>query len=120
MIVSFSELAKDDIDGIWDFSTKRWGERQTDKYMNQMENRFQWLAENPHLGTKRDEVKEGYHSYFQGEHTIFYRESSNGIEIMGIPRQREDVIQHLSLEHTQELSQEKITPPEIEYDEPER
>lgn len=116
MTVSFSESAKDDIDRIWDFSIKRWGERQTDKYMHQMENRFQWLDENPHLGRKRDEVKEGYLSYFQGEHTIFYRVTSDGIEILGIPRQTEDVIKHLEIDTPSQnlLSQQTETP----FDEP--
>jgi len=58
---------------------------------------MKWLAENPHFGTERDEVKEGYLSYFQGSHTIFYRETEEGIEIVDIPHQKEDVIQHLDI-----------------------
>jgi len=97
--------AENDIKDIWDYSVDQWGEQQAGKYSEQLEHRLTWLTENPHLGTKRNEVKEGYLSYFQGKHTIFYRDTSNGIEIIGIPHQNEDVTQHLKIERTQKYSQ---------------
>jgi len=74
------------------------GEHQANKYINQMESRFEWLTTNSHLGAKRNEVKEGYLSYFEGKHTIFYRKAGEDIEIIGIPHQNEDVIKHLDIE----------------------
>ena len=97
MTFILSKEAKKDIDDIWDYTFDNWGELQADKYTTELENRFEWLTENPHLGEKRDEVKEGYLSYFQGSHTIFYRQTKDGIEILGIPHQNEDVIQHLGV-----------------------
>ncbi len=105
-----SELSQNDLTNIRDYSIETWGEKQAEKYMGQLESRFEWLVVNPKLGLERDEIKEGYQSYFEGKHTIFYRETSEGIEIIGVPSQSEDVIQHLSIEHTQE-----VEPSEMEY-----
>jgi len=72
-------------------------QKQAEKYMTQLENRFEWLVKNPDIGMDRKELKEGYRSYFEGKHTIFYRKSKIGIEIIGVPNQSEDVIQHMSI-----------------------
>lgn len=68
--------------------------KQTEKYTIQLRDRMRWLAENPHFGMQRDEVEEGYLSYFEGSHTIFYRTSGKDTEIIGIPHQKEDVLKH--------------------------
>jgi len=54
----------------------------------------------PLFRKKRDEVKEGYQSYFQGSHTIFYREIGEDIEILGIPHQNEDIELHVETSQT--------------------
>lgn len=105
-----SKLSQDDLINIRDYTNEQWGQKQADKYMAQLEKRFEWLVKNPDLGMERNEIKEDYRSYFEGKHTIFYRKSENGIEIIGVPNQSEDVIQHMSIEHTLEQK-----PPEIEY-----
>ena len=69
--------------------------KQRNIYLAQLDNRFQWLADNPGLGLNRDEIKEGYRSFLQGEHIIFYRTKSNDIEIIGILHQKMDVKKRL-------------------------
>jgi len=91
--------AEENIKEIWNYSVDQWGEDQAKKYGEQLEHRFEWLADNAHLGKERDEVKEGYLSYFQRKHTIFYREAKDGIEIIGIPHQSEDVEQHFDIDN---------------------
>ena len=91
--------AEENIKEIWNYTVDRWGESQATKYGEELEHRFEWLAENAHLGKERDEVKQGYLSYFQGKHTIFYRVSEEGIEIIGIPHQSEDVEQQFEIDN---------------------
>jgi len=91
--------AEEDIKEIWHYSVDRWGEELAEKYSEQLEHRFEWLVENTHLGKERDEVKEGYKSYFQGKHTIFYRITSVGIEVIGIPHQSEDIERHFEIDN---------------------
>jgi len=89
-----SPEAENDFEYIGRDTQKRWGVKQRNKYLTELYDRFQWLADNPQLGLNRDDVKEGYRSYFQGSHTIFFRETNEGIEIIGIPHHSEDIEKH--------------------------
>ncbi len=91
-----AELAMEE---IFDYTIEAYGVNQAENYTNKLYSRFEWLAENAHLGNERDEVKEGYLSYFQGKHTIFYRDAKDGIEIIGIPHQSEDIEQHFEIDN---------------------
>jgi len=62
----------------------------------QLKQRLEWLAENPALGKSRDDVKEGYISFPEGRHVIFYRMAEGCIEVIGIVHQSEDIDTHLS------------------------
>ena len=63
--------ALSDLDAIADYSLDRWGPTQTEAYLNQIADRFQWLAENPSIGRPRDDVADGYRSFPEGKHVIF-------------------------------------------------
>jgi len=62
--------------------------------LSQLEQRLEWLANNPTLGKKRNEIKEGYISFPEGRHIIFYRVAEHCIEVMGIIHQSEDIDTH--------------------------
>ncbi len=96
-----SPEAKMDIANIRKYTSQQWGKEQTEKYTLQLRGRMQWLADKPMLGRSRDEIKEGYRSFNEASHTIFYRVTGGSIEITGIPQQNMDVEQHLSAEKNQ-------------------
>ncbi len=48
-------------------------------------------AEFPERGRHRSDIKEGYYSYVQDAHVIFYLIRDGGIDIIGIPHRRMDV-----------------------------
>ncbi|MGZ8175904.1 MULTISPECIES: type II toxin-antitoxin system RelE/ParE family toxin [Methylobacter] len=89
------QLAENDLEQIWLYSFHEWGLEQADRYIRLMIGRFSWLAENPLLGKRRDDIKPGYYSFPEGRHVIFYTITENGIDIIGIPHQRMDIISHL-------------------------
>jgi len=91
-----SELAQQDILSIRDYSMEQWGQAQTRKYLTLLQQRLKWLAGNPALGKKRDEIKAGYFSFLEGRHIIFYRHANDGIEIMSIVHQSEDIDTHFN------------------------
>ena len=77
--------AREDIKKIGRYTHKKWGIKQRDKYLLGLEQRFQWLADNPKIGSNRDEIKEGYHSFLYEKHTVFYTIATNGdVNIIGI------------------------------------
>ncbi|ABB76072.1 toxin ParE1/3/4 [Nitrosospira multiformis ATCC 25196] len=93
-----SPAAKTDITNIRKYTIQKWGKSQADKYTLELRERMRWLADNPMLGRARDEVKEGYRSFKEGSHIIFYRVVESTIEIIGIPHQNMDIEQNLEEE----------------------
>ncbi|MDR3481263.1 MAG: type II toxin-antitoxin system RelE/ParE family toxin [Burkholderiaceae bacterium] len=83
--------AHEDLKNIGRYTVKTWGKEQRDRYLESIDKRFSWLAENPLSGRYRTEIKEGYYSYLQGSHVIFYMVRNGGIDIIGIPHQQMDM-----------------------------
>lgn len=79
------------------YTQDTWGKKQRDMYLRAMDRRFSWLAENPALGRPRPDVRDGYHSYAQGAHVIFYLVGDGCIDIIGIPHQRMDVASYFTV-----------------------
>jgi toxin ParE1/3/4 len=84
-----------DFRNIGDYTIKNWDKIQCDKYLDKLDNRFYWLAENPKSGSRRDEIKQGYYSYPEGSHIIYYRIQSNFIEIIAILHEQMDAKRHI-------------------------
>ena len=92
---SLRALAQEDLEEIWLYTYEEWGDDQADKYLDLLFSRFTWLAENPLLGKKRDDIKAGYYCFPEGMHLVFYTLTKKGIDIIGIPHQSMDVIKHI-------------------------
>ena len=88
--------AEQDLKNIGRYTLKMWGRKQRDAYLRTMDRRFAWLAERPNLGRHRPDVQAGYYSYAQGSHVIFYLIRDAGIDIIGIPHQRMDIMNYFS------------------------
>ncbi|MCQ8181207.1 type II toxin-antitoxin system RelE/ParE family toxin [Methylomonas sp. SURF-1] len=89
------QLAAEDLERIWLYSFQQWGAEQADHYLRALFDRFAWLAEHPKLGKARDDIKPGYFCFPEGRHLIFYIATDTGIEIIGVPHQSMDVINHV-------------------------
>ena len=95
---SLTKLGENDLLEIGLYTLENHGAAQKQKYLAKLDARFQWLANNPRLGSPRDEIKAGYKSWNEGGHAIFYRVTGGNIEIIGIPHQSMDIEQRLSTE----------------------
>ena len=84
--------AQDDLKNIGRYTERQWGKRQRNTYLKALEKRFCWLTENPQLGKHRTDVAEGYYSFPQGEHVVFYLIGDEDIYIIGIPHKEMDII----------------------------
>ena len=80
-----------DLVNIARYTRETWGSEQRDHYIRALDERFSWLAEQPQTGRHRPDVVEGYYSYPQGRHVIFYLIRDGWIDIIGVPHQRMDV-----------------------------
>jgi toxin ParE1/3/4 len=80
----YSKGAESDVSQIYQDTAKKRGIAQADKYDAGLENSMQLLADNPDLGRKSDEIKEGYHRHEYGRHIIFYKKRKHDIFIIRI------------------------------------
>ena len=83
--------ADNDLTEIWLYGFKRWGLKQANTYLLQLEERFETLFELPGLGVKRDEIRVGYRSYRESSHLVFYRKNNNKLEVIRILHKRMDI-----------------------------
>ena len=88
--------ARDDLLSIGRYTFEIWGRQQRDMYLRNLDDRFQWLAENPRLGHLRSDVQAGYYCFHQGSHLVFYIMRENGIDIIGIPHQNMDILNYFN------------------------
>lgn len=85
---------RDDLKNIGRYTEQQWGKTQRNNYLEQLEKRFQWLADHPLLGRHRNDVNEGYYSFPEGQHVVFYLISRDAIDIIGIPHKEMDIISY--------------------------
>lgn len=86
--------AQDDLKNIGRYTKIQWGKSQRDTYLRSLEKHFNWLAEKPHLGKHRMDIADGYYSFPEGQHVIFYLQYKTYLDIIGIPHKEMDVISY--------------------------
>jgi toxin ParE1/3/4 len=76
-----SKRATSDLDGILQFTIRRWGSEQADSYIRELQDCFELLARRPMLGRAADHIRPGLRRFECGSHTVFYRVSSARVSI---------------------------------------
>lgn len=79
-----AKRAKDDLIAIANYGDEHFGVAQSDRYRDQLKQRFSVLAEQPQLYPAVDHIRPGYHRSVCGAHSIYYRIEEQGVEIMRI------------------------------------
>ncbi|WP_409526046.1 type II toxin-antitoxin system RelE/ParE family toxin [Nitrincola sp. MINF-07-Sa-05] len=88
--------ARKDVINIGRFTAEKWGKRQRDKYLKQLDDAFKLLARQPDIGRDADDIKPRYKTFNQGSHIIFYRAGTESrIVVIRILHNSMDVDQHL-------------------------
>jgi len=93
--VELSDLAVQDLVEIENYTARIWGDKQSDKYLSELEQRFYWLAEYEGVGKLRDEIAKGLFSFPEGRHVIFYRINGSVLDVARILHQSMDIEYHL-------------------------
>ncbi|MCK9503385.1 MAG: type II toxin-antitoxin system RelE/ParE family toxin [Porticoccaceae bacterium] len=77
------------------FTSQKWGKRQRDKYLKQLDDAFKLLARQPEIGKDADDIKPEYKKFSQGSHIIFYRPGTDSkIVVIRILHNSVDVDRH--------------------------
>ena len=69
-----SRRAEADLYNIGLYTLRIWGEAQAERYLRELEDCCQQLADSPRRGRACDEIRPGLWRMEQGRHVIFYRE----------------------------------------------
>jgi len=88
--------AQDDLKSIGRYTLRKWGKKQRDLYLHDLDKRFQWLADQPQIGKERLDIKDGYYCFLQGSHLIFYIIHQGNIDIIGIPHKSMDILNYFN------------------------
>ena len=80
--------ARRDLDSITAHSVQEWGREQAARYVRDLRSAIEMVAANPLRGRNRDELRKGCFSVPRGSHVIFYRRTSDGIDVVRILHQR--------------------------------
>lgn len=88
--------ARKDVIDIGRFTAEKWGKRQRDKYLKQLDDTFRLLARQPETGRDAEDIKPGYKKFSQGSHIVFYRPGTDArIVVIRILHNSMDVDRHL-------------------------
>ena len=66
--------AQADLKSIARYTQERWGVRQRNTYLKEVDQVFRTLAKNPLMGRSCDDIREGYRKFPHGSHVIFYKQ----------------------------------------------
>lgn len=72
-LFQLSKEAKNDLRSIALFTENRWSRAQRNLYIQQLDETFLMLANNPNLGISCNYIRDGYRKFPQGSHIIFYK-----------------------------------------------
>lgn len=91
-----SPAARTDLEQIWDYTYDRWGARQAEEHVRELQHAIDRAATNPRIGGPCDEIRPGYRKLAAGSHMLFYRVTPDDvIDIVRILHRRMDVDRHL-------------------------
>jgi len=83
--------AQSDLAQIWLYTRQEWSERQADKYLAEVLDCIDWLADNPLLGRAADDIRPGYRKHLSNAHLIFYIVERTGIEVIRVLHASRDI-----------------------------
>jgi toxin ParE1/3/4 len=98
-----SKQAEVDLDDIW-FYVAQDSLRHADHLITEIRDKCELLAVSPGLGRQRDELRRSLRSFPWGEYVIFYRFSTEGIEVVRILHGHRDMETIFRAEQKADLS----------------
>jgi toxin ParE1/3/4 len=87
--------AKTDLKDIYQYGLRQWGQTQSESYLENVKEQLWMLTEQPKIGIDRPELLLGVRSLPIESHTLFYRVTSDAVEIIRVLHSRQDPQRHL-------------------------
>jgi toxin ParE1/3/4 len=91
-----SPAARVDLAEIWDYTAGRWGVDQAERYIRDLTDACQAVADERRAGRAVDDIRPGYFKLAVGSHFLFYRFTDAGlVDVVRILHQRMDIAAQL-------------------------
>ena len=87
--------AKTDLKDIYQYGLRQWGGTQSESYLESIKEQFWTLTEQPLIGIDRSELLSGARSLPIESHTMFYRVTTETVEIIRVLHGHQDPQRHL-------------------------
>ena len=88
-------IVDQDLIEIWLYTCNDWGERQADKYLDELNDALQLLAEQPLLCRERYEIDPPVRIHHHGHHLIVYLALDDGINVVRVLHENMEIDSHL-------------------------
>ncbi len=87
--------ARDDLEAIWLYGVNQWGLKQAEQYLEELEQNFQLITENPKFYREREEFTPPVRICHCGRHLIIYMIEGDHVLIIRILHDSMDVKRHI-------------------------
>ena len=87
--------AKNDLKAVYQYGLRQWGKTQSEGYLSTIKSQFWLLTQQPLMDIERSELLPDMRSLPIERHTLFYRVTANGVEIVRVLHGRQDPHRHL-------------------------
>ncbi len=69
---ALSPAARADVEEIWDYTLRHWGEAQAERYMRNIGDACEALGNGTLTGRSAEDIRAGYRKAAVGSHVVFY------------------------------------------------
>ena len=90
-----SNIADGDLADIFEYGVLNFGIDQATRYLLEINDKFQFIADNKELGRPAEEISKGLKRAIHNTHVIFYKEMEGSILIVRVLRREMDFMRHL-------------------------
>ena len=85
-----SPAAQQDLQSIYQFGLRTWGQNQSNAYLHVLKERLWILTTQPLMGVERSELAVGMRSFPVKSHVVFYRVETCQVQIVRVLHGRQD------------------------------
>jgi toxin ParE1/3/4 len=80
-----------DLEGIWEYTFRKWSKDQADRYHTLIINEIEYIADNKTVGKDMSHIKEGYLVTCVKSHMIFFKRQRGILHVIRILHQKIDI-----------------------------
>ncbi|MEQ1676179.1 MAG: type II toxin-antitoxin system RelE/ParE family toxin [Chitinophagaceae bacterium] len=88
---TITKKAVSDLEEIWLYTVEKWSVEQADRYYNLIIDEIEYICSNADAGKSMEHVRKGYRASKVKSHLVFYKISTDLVEVIRILHERMDI-----------------------------